>query len=208
MDIPNVKAHRARLLYAAGLRTAEAVAGSTEATLMSILAKGESASALCGTTKPSCPLLPKVCQPLPCVICWKGLFFARRTTVERASFLYAVGLDIAQALVGSIETTVMSILAKGEVSLCFVRTTKPSCSNTCQMLTVQVSTRATASPAMRQHRRASTGELPILYSEVPASSSPLELLISKLKLLSSTRCWGPTQGRGHMRAPALTAPRR
>ncbi len=41
MDIPNVKAHRARLLYAAGLRTAEAVAGSTEATLMSILAKGE-----------------------------------------------------------------------------------------------------------------------------------------------------------------------
>ena len=47
MDIPNVKAHRARLLYAAGLRTAEAVAGSTEATLMSILAKGESSSALC-----------------------------------------------------------------------------------------------------------------------------------------------------------------
>ncbi len=41
MDIPNVKAHRARLLYAAGLRTAEAVAGSSEATLMSILAKGE-----------------------------------------------------------------------------------------------------------------------------------------------------------------------
>ena len=40
MDIPNVKAHRARLLYAAGLRTAEAVAGSSEATLMSILAKG------------------------------------------------------------------------------------------------------------------------------------------------------------------------
>lgn len=51
MDIPNVKAHRARLLYAAGLRTAEAVAGSTEATLMSILAKSESASALCGITK-------------------------------------------------------------------------------------------------------------------------------------------------------------
>lgn len=48
MDIPSVKAHRARLLYAAGLRTAEAVAGSTEATLMSILAKGESASLLCG----------------------------------------------------------------------------------------------------------------------------------------------------------------
>ena len=47
MDIPSVKAHRARLLYAAGLRTAEAVAGSTEATLMSILAKGESSSALC-----------------------------------------------------------------------------------------------------------------------------------------------------------------
>ena len=42
MDIPNVKAHRARLLYAAGLKTVEAVAGSSEATLMSILAKGES----------------------------------------------------------------------------------------------------------------------------------------------------------------------
>ena len=41
MDIPNVKAHRARLLYAAGLRTAESVAGSSEATLMSILAKGK-----------------------------------------------------------------------------------------------------------------------------------------------------------------------
>ena len=41
MDIPNVKAHRARLLYAAGLKTVEAVAGSSEATLMSILAKGE-----------------------------------------------------------------------------------------------------------------------------------------------------------------------
>lgn len=40
MDIPQVKAHRARLLYAAGLRTAEAVAASSEATLMSILAKG------------------------------------------------------------------------------------------------------------------------------------------------------------------------
>ncbi len=45
-------AERASFLYAAGLRTAKAVAGSTEATLMSILAKGESASALCGTTKP------------------------------------------------------------------------------------------------------------------------------------------------------------
>lgn len=44
MDIPNVKAHRARLLYAAGLRTAEAVAGSSEATLMSIIAKGELAA--------------------------------------------------------------------------------------------------------------------------------------------------------------------
>ena len=41
MDIPNVKAHRARLLYAAGLKTVEAVAGSSEATLMSILAKGK-----------------------------------------------------------------------------------------------------------------------------------------------------------------------
>ena len=40
MDIPMVKAHRARLLYAAGLRTAEAVASSSEATIMSILAKG------------------------------------------------------------------------------------------------------------------------------------------------------------------------
>ncbi|DBA82952.1 TPA: hypothetical protein ACH3X1_006731 [Trebouxia sp. C0004] len=49
MDIPNVKAHRARLLYAAGLRTAEAVAGSTEATLMSILAKGQHS----GNSKPS-----------------------------------------------------------------------------------------------------------------------------------------------------------
>lgn len=40
MDIPNVKAHRARLLYAAGLKTAKAVAGASEATVMSILAKG------------------------------------------------------------------------------------------------------------------------------------------------------------------------
>lgn len=46
MDIPNVKAHRARLLYAAGLKTAEAVAGSSEATLMSILAKGNLMSLL------------------------------------------------------------------------------------------------------------------------------------------------------------------
>ena len=44
MDIPNVKAHRARLLYAAGLRTAEAVAGSSVETLMSIIAKGELAA--------------------------------------------------------------------------------------------------------------------------------------------------------------------
>ena len=47
MDIPNVKAHRARLLYAAGLKTAEAVAGSSEATLMSILAKGEQDPSCC-----------------------------------------------------------------------------------------------------------------------------------------------------------------
>ena len=114
MDIPNVKAHRARLLYAAGLRTAEAVAGSTEATLMSILAKGESASALCGITKPPCPFLPKVSQRVYYVVCRKGLCVARRTTAERASFLYAVGLDTAEALVGSIEATLMSILAKGE----------------------------------------------------------------------------------------------
>lgn len=46
MDIHNVKAHRARLLYAAGLKTVEAVAGSSEATLMSILAKGNLTSIL------------------------------------------------------------------------------------------------------------------------------------------------------------------
>lgn len=40
MDIQGVKAARARLLYGAGLRTVEAVAGTNEATLMSILAKG------------------------------------------------------------------------------------------------------------------------------------------------------------------------
>ena len=83
---------------------------------MSILAKGESASALCGITKPPCPFLPKVSQRVYYVVCRKGLCVARKTTAERASFLYAVGLDTAQALVGSTEATLMSILAKGESS--------------------------------------------------------------------------------------------
>ena len=35
-------------------------------------------------------------------------------TIERASFLHVVGLDMAQALVESIEANLISILAKGE----------------------------------------------------------------------------------------------
>ena len=69
MDIPSVKTHRARLLYAAGLKTVESVAGSSEATLMSILAKGElcSRSTLCPPPPPLPPRPPDL-LPLPSTV--------------------------------------------------------------------------------------------------------------------------------------------
>ena len=67
MDIPNVKAHRARLLYAAGLKTVEAVAGSSEATLISILAKGELSFQSMPCPPPPTPLPPCLARSPSCL---------------------------------------------------------------------------------------------------------------------------------------------